>query len=348
MSDIADLLREQAARLFEREIGRSGRSDVGEAEIPTALWQAIDAAGLCDVMVPEHADGAGAGLPEALVLARLTGAHAAPVPLVETALARWIAQGHGLPIASGAASLAIAGPESAGGLAITGIPWGRAVGTVIGFVEGPEGWNILAVDPARAAIERAGNLAGEPRDTLRLDAGALADTVRAPLDPALLPAGPLALLALFRAAQMSGAMATALGMATRYASDRVQFGRPIGRFQAIQQMLAAMAGEAAASACATDAAGLAGPDNAEIMMAAAKARSSEAAGHVAAGAHQVLGAIGYTREHDLHRYTRRLWAWRDEAGNEAYWQSRLFRLVAQRGPDLWTALAPVSRDAGQE
>ena len=59
-----------------------------------------------------------------------------------------------------------------------------------------------------------------------------------------------------RAAQMAGAMEAALGLATTYANDRVQFGRPIGKFQAIQQQLALLAEEAAAALVAVESAAI--------------------------------------------------------------------------------------------
>jgi alkylation response protein AidB-like acyl-CoA dehydrogenase len=71
----------------------------------------------------------------------------------------------------------------------------------------------------------------------------------------------------------------------------------------------------------------------------AKSRIGEAAGKGAEIAHQVHGAMGFTREHNLHYSTRRLWSWRDEFGNETYWQSRLGREIAARGADaLWPML----------
>ncbi|MFB9385262.1 acyl-CoA dehydrogenase family protein [Pseudonocardia petroleophila] len=71
-------------------------------------------------------------------------------------------------------------------------------------------------------------------------------------------------------------------------------------------------------------------------MAAAKARTGEAAGEVARIAHQVHGAIGFTREHDLRLLTTRLWAWRDEDGSDARWQAELGATVLAAGPDaLW-------------
>ena len=89
----------------------------------------------------------------------------------------------------------------------------------------------------------------------------------------------------------------------RYAGERVQFGRPIGRFQAVQQQLALAAAEVAAASAAAEAAARAADADgvlaAELPIAMAKARTSEAAGAVARIAHQVHGAIGFTREHDL-------------------------------------------------
>ena len=72
------------------------------------------------------------------------------------------------------------------------------------------------------------------------------------------------------------------------------------------------------------------------QVAAAKARVGEAAGVVAEIAHQIHGAFGFTYEHSLHHFTRRLWAWRDECGRESEWHERLGRSVAYGGADnVW-------------
>ena len=77
-----------------------------------------------------------------------------------------------------------------------------------------------------------------------------------------------------------------------------------------------------------------------VLRHPAKIRVGEAAGEVAAIAHQVLGAIGFTQEHVLNRYTRRLWAWRDDFGSESVWAVKLGHLVAANGADaLWPMLA---------
>jgi alkylation response protein AidB-like acyl-CoA dehydrogenase len=117
----------------------------------------------------------------------------------------------------------------------------------------------------------------------------------------------------------------------------VQFGRAIGKFQAVQQMLALLASHAAAAAAAVDLGcdGLACGDGLPEV-AVAKSRAGEAAGFAAEIAHQVIAAMGFTLEHPLHRYTRRLWSWRDECGNEVFWNRRLAVLPAG---GLWAAVA---------
>ena len=159
--------------------------------------------------------------------------------------------------------------------------------------------------------------------------------------PALAPALPeLILLAGACAALMAGAMKRILELAVGYAGERQQFGRPIARFQAVQQGLAVLASETAAAQRATDGAiECVDEGNLLFQIAAAKARVGEAAGVVAEIAHQVHGAMGFTHEHTLHHFTRRLWAWRDECGNESEWQRWLGEQIAGEGADaLWEVL----------
>ena len=152
--------------------------------------------------------------------------------------------------------------------------------------------------------------------------------------------GLLILGAQLRTQQMIGAMERCLDFAIAYANERVQFGRPIGKFQAVQHMLAVAAGHFAAATAAADAAIEAhGSPDVELAVAVAKSRAGEAAGEVAAISHQVFAAMGFTQEHPLHFSTRRLWSWRDEFGPEAFWQERIGRLVCGNGGDsLWPLL----------
>jgi acyl-CoA dehydrogenase len=149
-----------------------------------------------------------------------------------------------------------------------------------------------------------------------------------------------------RSVQIAGALEAVLAMSVQYANERVAFERAIGKFQAVQHNLARLAGEVAAalaaSGSAADAIGATETfDDAVFLEAAsAKIRSAEAATEGAAIAHQVHGAIGFTQEHVLHRFTLRLLAWRDDFGNESYWAAELGKRVARGGADaFWPLVA---------
>ena len=138
----------------------------------------------------------------------------------------------------------------------------------------------------------------------------------------------LEMTAVLIAAQMAGAMQRVLEMTLQFANDRQQFGRPLGKFQAIQHQLAVMAEQALAARIAAKIGCSAASDVPGRMNAAiAKARTSEAAAEVTALAHSIHGAIGFTAEHDLQLFTRRLHAWRLQAGSESYWQTVLGQAV---------------------
>jgi hypothetical protein len=147
------------------------------------------------------------------------------------------------------------------------------------------------------------------------------------------------LLAMAGASVLTGAMMRAMAMAIEWAGTRVQFGRPIGQFQAIQHSLALAAEELAASRAALDWAAQELEVGRPMPAAAiAKARAAEAAGKVAAITHQVHGAIGFTAEFSLFRSTQQLWLWRDRWGDEHHWNAWLGRQALAAGPDGLDAL----------
>jgi acyl-CoA dehydrogenase len=182
-----------------------------------------------------------------------------------------------------------------------------------------------------------------PSDTLRFDAAPCIAQAAAAL-PLAQPVWTLGALA--RSLMMVGALESALEQSVRYAGERVQFGKPIGRNQALQQQLALMAGDVAAARMAALTAAADAPDSARpdapaaaFSIAVAKVRCGEAATSACAIAHQVHGAIGFTREHPLHFATRRLWAWREQFGSDAHWAARLGALaIAAGGSGFWPAL----------
>lgn len=146
-------------------------------------------------------------------------------------------------------------------------------------------------------------MAGEPRDTLGFAGLRVAGDAVAPVADGIDRAAVYRRGALARAVQMAGALERALDVAVTYAGERKQFGRPIAKFQAVQQQLSLMAGQVAAAGAAADAGVEAlvqsDPAMQEFLIAIAKTRVGDAATVAAEIAHQVHGAIGFTKEYSL-------------------------------------------------
>ncbi|HYB57777.1 MAG TPA: acyl-CoA dehydrogenase family protein [Alphaproteobacteria bacterium] len=353
MSEVGDLLLDTAERLFADHCDRATLARAEAGAWPEALWAALEEAGFPKALVPESAGGTGVAAADALGLVRSAAKFSAPVPLAETMLAARVLAEAGLPVPDGPLALAPVNRRErftlsrrGGGWRLSGkasrVPWARHAATLVLLVE--EGNRPMAVSlgAGRAEIAHGANLAGEPRDDVALDAEVRADAV-APLEGGVDLEQLYAFGAALRTNQIAGALARALEITVRYAGERVQFGRPIGKFQAVQQNLAVLAGQAAAAAAAADiAADAVGAGMSPLAIASAKVRAGEAAGLGAAIAHQVHGAIGFTEEYALQLSTRRLWSWREEFGNEAEWADLIGRHAAAQGADrLWATITGV-------
>jgi acyl-CoA dehydrogenase len=121
-------------------------------------------------------------------------------------------------------------------------------------------------------------------------------------------------------------------------NDLLDFsGRHIAQFQAGQPSLASLAAHAAAAGAAVD---LAASEFSSFTAAIAKSRASDAVALVTDAAHQVCGAMGFTVEFPLQQLTRRLWAWREESGNERFWNERIGTAIANRAQrGVWGLLS---------
>ena len=290
--------------------------DAAEAgEFSETLWRQVAETGFNQL----GSKDSGTGAMELFAFISIAGRYAVPLPLAETLLVnRWCGAGDGV--------YSIGLVENG---EIVDVPWGRRADKVVGVTPGSN--QICVVDDFR--VEKTSvNLAGEPRDTIAISSGS--DTLELDVDP-------FAQLALARANGMAGALEALLDLGIQFATERQQFGRAISKFQAIQHILAVVAAETAAARRAADSAvdGL-GTDRFEVEVAAAKSRVGESVTVVAEQVHQVHGAMGFTHEHRLHHFSRRAWAWRDEYGNEVFWQRKLGAHIAGLGADqAWGFIA---------
>lgn len=301
--------------------------EVGGDRAP--LWTAIADAGFLDLMAAEDAGGAGLDLAAVLPILSALGYHAVPLPVGEAIVLRALLPAGTIPAAQ-LPTLAPALRRLADGSAVVPrLPYGAFADQVLA----QEGRTLLLLDAGAAtrtpgAASAASAASADPTADLAWSARALASAATCrpvgTTEPDVLPAWAAAL----HAALLCGALTRSFELTLQYGNERSQFGRSIGKFQAIQHQLAVMAEHVAAARMATAAAFGAGRSTPALLPAAlAKARASEAVTVVAPIAHAIHGAIGVTEEFDLQLFTRRLHGWRLAHGSESYWQRRIGQAV---------------------
>lgn len=154
--------------------------------------------------------------------------------------------------------------------------------------------------------------------------------------------------ALVRAIQITGTLEAITELTIEHAQTREQFGRPIGKQQAVQRLIAIVAGETALARAATDAAVLAAADPStsarqiEAMVAVARSCCGHAVDPVVRQAHQVIGAIGTTREHRLHEFTSWAMELRSDHGATRDWDAAVLDYALRSLPLSDLDLSPSS------
>lgn len=351
------MIEDSAKRLFSEQVDKALRLRAEAGELDAHLWQQVVDSGFPLLLATEAAGGFGQGWLDAYPLLRGLGYWQVPLPLAETMLATMLGSMAGLALPDLAAGpvtlieqgqgnqLQVGGTADAPTLSGTAhaVPWARhASAALVSLADGR-----LALLPLQGAagvtVQPQVNHAGLPSDSLGLQQARLQAV--AP-NPVALKQPVWTLGAVVRSAMLVGALESALEQAVRYAGERVQFGKPIGKNQALQQNLALMAGDVAAArvaalVAAADAPSVQATDTraTPFSAAVAKVRAGEAATRGTGIVHQVHGAIGFTHEHSLHFATRRLWAWREEFGTDAMWAAELGRAaIAARAAGFWPGL----------
>jgi acyl-CoA dehydrogenase len=276
-------------------------SERGEA--PAALMAALDENGLFDLLVPESQGGIGATMADAVACLRSIGAAAAPGPILETMIERAYLEHD--DFRSGRSSRAKTRDVIERSRDVLGAPE-----EVLGF--------------ARTSPSSSLGMSGiEPIDSMKHH-------------PNLKSEEAHQTAALLNAARISGAIRWIFERTATYATERVQFGKPLGKQQAVQQMLALLADHMLAGAAITDAAA-ANPS--PRLIAAARARLGEASDCAIEVGHQVHGAIGFTREYALNYRTRNLITWRDQYGSVLEWKAELGRMfIGVSRDELWPSI----------
>jgi acyl-CoA dehydrogenase len=350
--EVENIVAQTAERIFAdlADAQTVNRDKKGGWKAP--LWQALTEAGLPLSWVPEDCGGSGASLAEGFGVLSAAGRFALGVPLAETMLAGWLLSQAKIACPDGEMTVAPEGPKDLITLGADGtlsgrmrsIPFAKDAKHIAVLAKGDRGLSIALIKAGSCRIEAGLNLGGDGSDTVTFSQ--VAPIAIKPAPKGFDHTSLLLMGGVVRSLQIAGALESMLDISVRYSNERVAFEKKISKFQAVQHNLAKLAGESAAAlAAATSAAdtfanGIPSDDAAFLEAASAKIRCSEAAEKGAAIAHQVHGAIGFTIEHILHRYSLRALAWRDDFGSESYWAVELGRRVAARGADeLWPLVA---------
>ncbi|HUQ14305.1 MAG TPA: acyl-CoA dehydrogenase family protein [Novosphingobium sp.] len=305
MSDNRQLLADMAEGLF---------AELAGADF-AAAWPRLTEAGFATLLVSERKGGFGGDWGDLYAVLRLAGAHALAAPLGETIVAHHLLAEAGIDAPDGSIGL-LDGDR---------VAFGRHCAAVLAAAEG----GLRLYPGAACSFAEGASPDGQPRDKVRFT-GEPAAAFASNAD--LRAQGAFCLVA-----QAAGAFESAFALAIEHVNTRVQFGKPLAKFQAVQQALAEASEEIAAVLAAGQATAQAfEAGDASFEIAAAKLRMNRAIEIAVPILHRVHGAIGFTLEYPLNRYTRRLMSWRSAFGNDAFWARRLGDRVARLGgKELW-------------
>lgn len=338
-NDIAGLISQQLDRLLDAQVTTEKRKAVEEGQFDDALWSECEALGLTGALVPESVGGAGLSWSDINPSLLVLGKHAAPVPLGETLIANRLLSDAGLDLVEGAVAtafdvLSLTADGSIKGVA-KGVSWAPVCPHTMLLAEREGQLHLCLMRTGDLTLTAIKTFSREP--SADVTCNGVKPVAIAVLGAEISQSTVLAHFAVLHTGQIAGALAHMLPLCVEYANDRVQFGRPISKFQAIQHALAQLASEAAASqAAAVFACGKADAGAVEYGAIVGMSRAGRAATLGAEIAHQVFGAIGFTDEHSLHYFTRRLWQWRSAARSEQWWSEKLGEeIIAAGGDALW-------------
>lgn len=340
MSEMKDMILDVAERMLSDHVTKDVVDILEDGNWDQKTWSLFQENGMVAVAISEENGGAGGDLEDLLNLVRLTGKYAAPIPFAETTFANYMLETAKLFTVENVATYALQEGLTVENDSVSGtlenVPWARHANYLAAFVQSNQGVHVALIDLAQATIEHSTNLASEPRDTVKLN------NAKASLSDPLTDEQILHLKSIetaFQIALMTGAIEKANNLSVQYSKEREQFGRPIHRFQLVQQQIVQLAGETAIALAAFNnvCAAILEEDYFQEI-AYARIRFEDAISTITAVSHQLHAAIGTTHEHALHQYTRRLWSWRDEGTNSEFWSEQIADYLMAHDDNLWAFL----------
>ncbi|WP_144475735.1 acyl-CoA dehydrogenase family protein [Cytobacillus oceanisediminis] len=343
MSEIRAMLEDTVSKVLKDLCTKELIASAEKGAFPTMLWNTLEELGVVSVGISEEKGGSGGDLGDYFSMVKIAGYYALPVPLAEHILANLALAEAGLPINNHISTFTLENEiefdETDSGWLLAGtakyVPWARNAESIIILGRTFENQYMIGSVPIEICeVRHHENLAGDPRDEVILKQIRLNNNEVKAIEPSMFN-DFIDLASLTRVMLMAGALERTLELSVNYTKERTQFGRPIGKFQAVQQQLAVLAGETTASLAVADFIVSNIDSNISSEEAAiAKIQLGDAAEAGFRIGHQVHGAMGFTDEHPLHQSTRRLWSWRDEYGSETILARNLGEKIIQ-SQELW-------------
>ena len=340
LNETSQLLSDTVEKISSDHVTKKCIINSEKGEWPKSLWTEVVDNGLNLVLVPEELGGVGGTWLEAGILFKAIGKYQAPIPLAENIVAGYLLSLGGISLPEKSIVTILGGELTLKDNKISGIsrrtPFGSSATHAVAIINDKSSPKVILTTIPQDSLSDDKNLALESRSNIEF----LDHAVMNYSDISFTSEYIFKIGALMRSCQIAGGLESLLVQSVRYANERVQFGRPIAKFQAIQQELAVLATHVAASGVAADYAAMSMDDGCEdLAIASAKSRVDDAVSICASIAHQVHGAIGFTYEHGLHFSTRRLWSWRAEYGSGSFWAKSLGeKAVASGSKNFWSSI----------
>lgn len=345
-----DLLRETVERMLSEQCTTELVSKSENDPWPGELWNLFSEMDLLSV-----GTGRGGSIGSVLDAAEVLfacGRFSVPLPIAESGIiGGTLASIAGLELGADPITVPIPNSHDRIEISVSGgtwsvdaqwnsVPWASEARHLVTAVKIDDYSEVVLVVESPEVTQRRRNLAGEPRDEV-----VIADSTKVSMVVPV-PPGTVKQMhrlgALSRSLLIAGALNRCVQMAVSYSQERHQFGKPISSFQAIQHHLAIASEHAAAGALAAWVAVAAMVDDQADpfgKVAMSKVVAQESVEVVTARTHQVFGAIGMTREHELHLKTRRCWAWSHEWGSATLWADEITGALLDAGAsNLWESI----------
>lgn len=351
MSEMKEMIVDVVEKIFKDHVEKETVDLVEKGQWAEAVWGILTENEILNVAIAESRGGAGGDLDDLLSLYQLIGQYAVPIPFVETTFANYILETLHLTNTTNKATYSLSqdsvhlNDDNTVTGSLINIPWARHVDDIVLLAHNQQGiLHAVHIALADTVVTPSANLAGEPRDTVVLKNAKIQQRTTRPLTEAEVQFFET-LDTAAKNALMTGAIKKAFDLTVSYSKEREQFGRPIHRFQLVQQHIAYLAGEQAiASAAFENMVAALVEKRQQHEVAYTRIRLDEASKIVSTSAHQVHAAIGVTHEHSLHQYTRRLWAWRDEGLTVSYWKKDIANaLLATDKENIWAYLSDAEK-----